>query len=292
MGRFIILALLFTTIFSSERLLIVNSLTNSSTLPSRFRKYNELRASASSQFSVEELRAVKMEISSDKVMIIDLREESHGFINNYAVSWYVPKNWPNVGLSLDELILDEKNRLTSASQKQRLSLHKILEKGTGTDFVTMLKIPTTVHYVSCEEDLCHDLNLGYFRIPVTDHVRPSDEMIDRFLTLINTMPKNTHLHFHCSAGAGRATTFMSLYDMIHNAQNTSFNEIIERQFQLGGTNLLQAPTSSRWKYRYNLERQAFLRRFYKYVRENDDGFTTPYSVWSERSKENFFEIQV
>lgn len=292
MGRLITFALFFATIFGSEPLLIINSLTTSSTLPSRFRLFDELRASASSQFSIEELRAIKAAISHDRVMIIDLREESHGFINNYAVSWYVPKNWPNVGLALNELLLDEKNRLANARAQHRLQLHKILEKGTGTDFVTMLKIPTTVHYVCSEEDLCHDLNLGYVRIPITDHVRPKNEMVDQFITLIKTMPKNTHLHFHCSAGAGRATTFMSLYDMMHNAQNLSLEKIIERQFQLGGTNLLQAPSSSKWKYRHNLERQAFLRRFYKYARENDDDFTTTYSEWSQRNKGNFFEIEV
>lgn len=292
MGRFITLALFCATIFSSERLLIVNSLTTSSTLPSRFRKFNELCTSASSQFSIEELRAVKIEIAHEKIMIVDLREESHGFINNYAVSWYVAKNWPNVGLPLNELLLDEKKRLKNINLQQRLNLHKILEKGTGTDFVTMLKIPTTVHYVCSEEDLCHDMNLGYTRIPITDHVRPSNEMVDRFITLTKTMHKNTHLHFHCSAGAGRATTFMSLYDMMHNAQNISFEKIIERQFRLGGINLLQAPTPSKWKYRYNLERQAFLRRFYQYARQNSDDFATTYSEWSQRNKQNFFEIEV
>ncbi len=306
------LALLFLSpclLCANEPLLIVNSLTTSSTLPSRFRiaaslKQQEeesyissegldvLKTSASSQFSIEELRAIKIELAVDKLIIVDLRKEPHGYINNYAVSWYTPKNLVNANLSLSEALQDEKERLGNVKTQTQLNLHKILEKGAGSDYATMLQLPTAVHYVCSEEELCHDMNLGYFRIAVTDHLRPTDEMVDRFIILIQTIPENTHLHFHCSAGAGRATTFMSMYDMIKNANTVSFEEIIERQSRLGGTHLLQPPAPTSWKYRHHFERQAFLKRFYVYARENEDDFTTSFSEWNHRTSNYLGEIEV
>lgn len=285
---------------AQEPILIVNSLTTSSTLPNRFRiastlppmpldEYvsseglDSLRASASSQFSIEELRAIKIELATEKVLIVDLRQEPHGYLNNYAVSWYIPKNWINQGLSVQEVLRDEKERLNHLKSAKQLNLHKILEKGAGSDYATMLQLPTLVHYVCNEEDLCHNMNLGYFRIGVTDHLPPTDEMVDRFIALIKTLPDHVHLHFHCSAGAGRATTFMCLYDIVRNAPYVSLEEIIKRQWLLGGSNLLEAPPPSSWKYRYHFARLNFLRRFYQYVKENIDNFSTPYSAWNKRT---------
>ncbi|MDX8431691.1 MAG: hypothetical protein SNF33_07840 [Candidatus Algichlamydia australiensis] len=122
----LVLSIVFSLpLFPAEPLLIINSLTTSSTLPNRFRNVaplsffdpslsaisneglSEMHASASSQFSIEELRAIKTEFSNEHLVIIDLRQESHGFINNYAVSWYVAKNWINQGLSIHDVIRDE-----------------------------------------------------------------------------------------------------------------------------------------------------------------------------------------
>ncbi|MDX8431690.1 MAG: hypothetical protein SNF33_07835 [Candidatus Algichlamydia australiensis] len=148
----------------------------------------------------------------------------------------------------------------------------------------MLKLPTAIHYVCSEEQLCHELNLGYFRIPVTDHIRPSNEMVDRFIAFTKGLPEKSHLHFHCSSGVGRATTFLCLYDMMKNANNVSFEEIITRQQHLGGINLINICSPSKWKYQHQLNRAIFLKQFYTYVRENSDNFTTTFTEWSSRSR--------
>ena len=61
-----------------------------------------LHASGSGEFSASGLRAlleVLAEKTSAPICIVDLREESHGFFNGTAVSWYGERDWGNVGLT-------------------------------------------------------------------------------------------------------------------------------------------------------------------------------------------------
>jgi len=64
---------------------------------------------------------------------------------------------------------------------------------------------------------------------VTDHVRPLDDAVDRFILAVRALPDGAWTHFHCEAGLGRTTTFMVLYDMLRNANRVSLEDIVRRQ---------------------------------------------------------------
>ena len=73
---------------------------------------SSLDISGSAQYSAAQFSYLK-DVLPYLSVVFDLRQESHGFINGNAVSWFVPKNWVNLGLSpaqvqeIEKLLLDQ-----------------------------------------------------------------------------------------------------------------------------------------------------------------------------------------
>ena len=90
----------------------------------------------------------------------------------------------------------------------------------------------------------------------------------------------THILFHCDAGDGRTTMFMSMYQMMKNINNLSLSTILNDQISVGGIVLTD-----------NVPRATFLEYFYNYTLENkDSNFETNYSTWL-KNKKGFFNIR-
>jgi len=136
--------------------------------------------------------------------------------------------------------------------------------------------------VMTEQQLVERAGAHYLRFTVTDYLRPNDADMDRFLETVRQMPKDTWLHFHCHAGIGRATTFLALWDILHNCDELSLPEITKRQGQLldGKSDLLNVNQKSpEWERVVTQERADFLRTFYEYAKTGPLG---PNALkWSE-----------
>lgn len=222
----------------------------------------ELKESGSAQFTPGNIGMVKKAIESDKIAVVDLRQESHGFINDFAVSWKNDEgNKANKGLTRKQVIKEEKKRLKS------------VKKGKSIKIKDKTVVPKKVQ---SEEELVRENGMEYIRIPVTDTERPEDDMVDYFVKTVTELPEDTWLHFHCKAGIGRTTTFMAMYDMMKNAKQVSLEDIMDRQVLMGGKSLLKPEDG---KDSSSHKRSDFLRKFYKYARENDDNFKTSWSTW-------------
>ncbi|WP_333861369.1 fused DSP-PTPase phosphatase/NAD kinase-like protein [Clostridium sp.] len=254
-------------------------------MPKRFRKttdtikedddlpnltgFSSLNESGSAQFTTKNIGLMKKAIDTMPIFIVDLREESHGFINHFAVSWLGEdgKNKGNKGLSKEEVLKNESKRLNSIKLNKPITIkNKEI-------------IPTEVQ---SEKELVEKNKMFYVRIPVTDNERPSDEMVDYFIKLVKKLPKDSWVHFHCKAGIGRTTTFMVMYDIMKNAKQVNLEDIMERQVLIGGKNLLKPsykPGS------HSSERSEFIKNFYEYAKENKDGFNTSWSQWMKNKRE-------
>lgn len=266
------------TAYTEDTVYLSLDFENTNNLPRNFRKTTDLSVlkgstlnlkgldtlniSGSSEFAAIPLKLMLSNINKPHITVIDLRQESHGFINGNAVSWLGPGDKANKGLSFDEVLVKEQSQLNN------IILNKPLQLDQGKYTIT----PTTVED---EKTLTKNNNINYLRLTVTDGERPSDDMVDRFMAYTKNISTDEWLHFHCKEGIGRTTTFMSMYDMIANSKTVSFNDIITRQLTLGQITDLGFYKPD--------QRTTFLNNFYNYTKENNDNFKT---TWSDYIKTN------
>lgn len=151
-----------------------------------------------------------------------------------------------------------------------------LPKGKSINTISEINNPESVQ---TEEELAKNLGMSYLRITVTDHEKPLDDQVDLFVESVKNLPQDIWLHFYCRGGAGRTTTFMAMYDMMHNAKNVSFEDIMKRQTLIGGSDLLKGEDQDESQDRLN-----FMNVFYNYCKDNKDGFQTSWSEWLKNNK--------
>jgi protein-tyrosine phosphatase len=245
-----------------------------------------LRCSGSAQPSVPAFRDLRQrlgDVPAEDLYIADLRQESHGFVNEAAVSWYALSNWGSAGLSDDEALAIEtlRLRLLALGQSVRIGRVETIKRGAPPCFVEWER-----PRVAGEEQAFGLLPGHYVRLPVTDHSRPSDAVVDRFIHLVRSLRGSSHLHLHCRGGKGRTATFMALYDMLRNAAHVPLSALLARQARLGDYDLTKRPDPASAKAPFIADRLAFIERFHEYARHNPDGAPLPWTAWlAERSRE-------
>lgn len=250
---------------------------NTTTLPKHFRKttdiskisalgsintkgLDKLNISGSGQFTPPNIVLLLENINTTLPFIdIDLREESHGFASDVAISFTNSNNNANSGLTLDEVIEKENEDLASIKLNTPLTLHN--------------KNKTIIpKKVEDEATLAKSNNISYIRIPVTDGDLPNEDMVNYFIDVVKKNPENTWFHFHCKAGIGRTTTFMIMYDIIKNCNYVSLNDIIDRQILLSGINKKNMVDF------YIGKRYKFLTNFYNDCKKNNPIISTTLSA--------------
>lgn len=239
----------------------------------------DLRISAGGQLSKLNLEKMLNYLHTKQLVIIDLRQESHGFLNGNAISWFAPHNAINANKKDEQIEQDQASLLGSLENQEYVTVNKIIQK-TPDDIVKNVKpVEFAVHNISSEESVAADYHLNYYRLYVQDFHAPSEKQVDRFIKVVNRISKDKWIFFHCRAGRGRSTTFMVMYDMLHNAKKVSFEDILKRQAKLGGINLQNLPPKHSYKYPFALERLNFIKQFYVYAKDNNDNFHTSWSQW-------------
>jgi protein-tyrosine phosphatase len=239
---------------------------------------SDLRASGSGEFTPESLKLV-LARTRGPVTVFDLRQETHIFVNALPVSWYASHDWANVGRSQEEIESEEAARVQSFKPGSEIDVrpgHQV-KHGNG-DSVTPEQV--FVEWASTEQNIVEGAGAHYVRITVTDHTRPLDDEVDRFILAVRALPENAWAHFHCEAGLGRTTTFMVLYDVLRNANRVSLEDIVRRQKILShGYDVLEPAEPETWKTPYAADRAAFVRAFYAYARANPNGRPNLWSGW-------------
>lgn len=257
-------------------------------VPSR-QGMDALRCSASGEFSGSGLSMIRDKIyqhagKNAVIYILDLRKESHGFINgDIPVSSYKKKNLDNYSISSAAVPQVEEKKLRSIVGRE---ITFVPLGNADTKLLTACNVK--VEKAETEEALVARLGMNYKRIPVPDQCAPTDEDIDEFMSFYKNLPSDSWLHFHCQAGHGRTTTFAVFYDILSNPDVT-LEDIVARQYALGGTNLFAPGKKNNWKGEEIHKRAQQVRNFYAYVQANrSNKYAQPYSQWikAQNSRED------
>jgi len=240
-----------------------------------------LHMSGSGQFSKNQLYRMREVLKDKHPVIVDLRQESHGFIDQAAIAWGPPPG-PANAISASELETREARWLEAL-----LAAHYVTAtRHAPGSFYDMgsweeIDLKFDVRTVAAESTLIDKAGWRYRRIPVIDFQAPSDESVDRFVAFVREMDPGTWLHFHCDTGLGRTTLFMTMLDMMQNFFRANRDEIIARERQLNGVNLLKIPDADSPAAEGMLARSKFLKRFFSYCFQNGPAFRRSWSSWKK-----------
>lgn len=241
----------------------------------------KMRLSGSAQFSEKELDQIRTLIPATDVIVIDLRRESHGFVNGDAIAWRLPgeniQYHYNFGFTPSKIEKAELNLLDELLQKEPFLIKTYDEP--------RLLIPKTV---ANERQAVEQAGWSYLRLPIRDHSVPDPEQVDNIIQLVSSLSEDTWIHVHCAGGQGRTTVFMSILDIIANSSVLSIDEILRRQHALGGSNLYDPeacyPAGSQ-VLEEAFDRLYWLHDFYAYCRENPT-FETSWTAWLNQKQMN------
>jgi Inositol hexakisphosphate len=238
----------------------------------------DLHASGSGEFTADGLKLLLVR-TRGPVTVFDLRQETHIFVNGLPISWFATNDWANVGRSQSAIEADENARVESLHPGNKIIVRLgAAVKKPGVTPSTPQNV--TVEHASTERDLVEPNHAASVRVTVTDHCRPLDNEVDRFILAVRALPENGWAHFHCEAGRGRTTTFMVLYDMLRNAARVSLEDIVRRQQLLGyDYDVLRPGGLGDWRAPYTEDRIAFVRAFYNYAHANPNGRPQLWSEW-------------
>ncbi|MBQ7535960.1 MAG: hypothetical protein IJT43_10155 [Stomatobaculum sp.] len=237
---------------------------------------DQLHISGSAQYSEKQFRNLANTLrecaGGDPVYIIDLREESHAFVDGKPVSIYGTQNAANKGKTLEQILEDEQARFASLPGTE-LKAYRLKGDGKGKKYTVNVKTWMT------ERELAESEGFNYLRIPATDHIWPAPEKIDTFIEFARGLDMDhVWLHFHCHAGRGRTGAFMVIYDIMKNP-DVPLEDIVARQAMTGSTYLLYTGGSGKDKERHE-EKARMVRLVYQYIRENKEtNYETPWSEW-------------
>ena len=287
---------------SGEKIMLVRDLPPAEKLPDNFRTMDMLSTAlkeAGSPVSTEGLDSLRASGSAElwesafpvlkkhfggNLILVDLRQESHGFLNGAPVVWYLPPgDWINLGKTRDETLQDERDRLAGLGREKTVRIH-------DDDWIpSRIQGPgksEKVLSVASEEELARRSGIHYFRLTVPDHMRPSDEDVDRFINLVRGLRAGDWLHFHCHAGMGRTTTFLVMYDMLKNAGQVTLDDIVARQAAAGPHyNVFRNESGPPWEEVFR-EREAFVRQFYEYAKAFRAGSNASWTEWLKKNPKN------
>lgn len=236
-------------------------------LPHNFRDLSifGINAIASAQFSEDELKKVRKKYPGEKIVILDLRQESHGFINGKSVLWRSYFETINHGKTVSEIISDEKSRLKIAKKDKEIVISEVVERDRSNGwYKTISPKIVTVNKVIIEKELAREKGFGYQRFPVRDFDKPDEKEFARMVHFIKNLPADEKIYVHCSVGkGGRSGMFLVAFDIIKNGKKTSLDEIFKRQNALGSAKLDEISEEEAWNIELAKARLKMLEDLYK-----------------------------
>lgn len=251
----------------------------------------DLRASGSSQYTKAGITLLinKLKAKSSNIVVVDLRHDDHLFIDGLNVSTFETKEALLKPRTPENIRASVENLKQSLLNQTGIEIHAIDTKYPKNSFDDRLKLTLAPTEIETPEELVTSLGAQYLLIGSKRFSDVNDDDVTTMIEFVRSMPKDTWYHFHCKKGKSRTTMFMVLFDMMHNADKLTMEEIAQRQFMIGGINLFDiTPKDPTWEHEKASKKQwiVFLARFHRYAQENkDSNFETSWTEWSEANED-------
>jgi protein tyrosine/serine phosphatase len=268
------LLIISTMIMTSSQIFAesVNLLTSqdiknpNSAMPKNFRDLSNLgiNAIASAQFSEEQLKEVRKKYLNEKITIIDLRRENHGFVNGEVVVWHSVFEKGNDRKSTAEILSEEKYLLKTAQKNGEIVINTVKKRDRENGWYSEVEPKVVVvKRVSNEENLAKENGFSYKRFSVRDFDMPDEKEFNKMVKFIKKLPKDQKLYVHCAGGKGRTGLFLVTLDIIKNGKNVELEEIFARQNKLGAARLDEISEEEAWTKDLAQIRLKMLQDFYE-----------------------------
>ena len=140
---------------------------------------DKLQASASGQFSAKGLAALLQRAGGRPVVVLDLRQESHGFVGGTAVSWFGVRNAANNGKSADQIGRDESDLLSGLTGQTTITVKEVTSKSSDRAIEHSKDVQLPVDGVQNEEDLVRAAGANYVRVYAADYMPFTNEEVDQ-----------------------------------------------------------------------------------------------------------------
>jgi hypothetical protein len=209
------------------------------------RALKELRISGSSRITLSSLKQALAD-TPGPVYVFDLQTEPHYYIEGLPLYWYGYNNHSPFAEKLNE------PNITYV-------VRRLLRTG---------KLIHTAADIQTEKTMVENAGFHYIAAYQARHQLPHIEQVDLFLKAVSKLPSKCWVHFHCSAGKGRTTVAMVMYDILKN-KNVPLEAIVDRHHVLGGENLFDTTIWEKSTYTKQMleNRKKFIYNFYAYVHD-------------------------
>ena len=245
---------------------------------------DKLQASASGQFSAKGLAALLQRVPGGRpVVVLDLRQESHGFVGGTAVSWFGVRNAANNGKSGDQISRDESDLLAGLTGHTTITVKEVTSKSSDRAIEDSKDVQLPVDGVRNEEDLVRAAGANYVRVYAVDYMPFTNDEVDQLVAFL-AEPAGRQLAPYPLRSRRRPHDLqaLALFDMLENVGTVSLKNIVDRQHDLGGTAMLSVSSKTSWRKDAAIARAKLVRRFYMYAKEHPRGEGETWSSWAAR----------
>lgn len=258
---------------------------------------NTLHASGSNQFSKAGITLLIAQLKkiTPHIVVVDLRHDDHLFVNGLNVSTFETKD-ALLEPRTPEIITASKAALKAAILKsEKVEMRAIDTKYPKNDFDTRLTLTVKPTTVETPEEVVTNLGAEYLLIGSKRFSSVADEDVVRFVNFVRSKPADTWFHLHCKKGKSRTTMFLTILDMMRNADKISMEDIVNRQYLIGGINLFNVTAKDPlWPDEREAKKQwvVFLARFHRYAQENmTSNFAITWTEWSKKHADYIPDVE-